>query len=150
MLRIILGIIVGIVAAWAASFILFTILWIVLDAETVFEPGTFDISMSWLGFGQVVTLLSGAAGGLTAGKIGRWPKMPIVFSILVLVLAVPGVVMAATTAGDPPTPREGEVTMADAMGNSRQPVWSALVTSAVFAAAAFAGARMTSPKKAGA
>lgn len=122
MIRGIGGAVLGFVAYNVAAFVCFTILWFVLGADGSFEPGIWEVSSRWILSGLVAYLLSGAAGGWVAAKIGRGSAGPLILFAVVLVLLMYEAIYG--TGGTDPRP--DDVAILDAMNGARYPPWAEL------------------------
>ncbi len=127
--RIIGSVIAGYVAMFAVVFMLMSLAWVALGAGGSFQPGSWNVSWTWILVTVVVGLVAAIAGGYLCALIARDPRGP---KWLVGVVVVLGILMAIpviTGGGDVAAagPRPETMPMFDAMSNAIQPVWVALL-----------------------
>lgn len=141
--RAIAAVVIGYFSMFVAVFALLTAAWSVLGSEGAFEPGSYQISAAWIGVGIAVGLLAGVLGGLVCASIGRSSGPPRALAALVLVLGIVFAVPVATAGPEQdPGPRNGEVSMFDAMGKAQPPVWLAFLNPVLGIAGILIGMRL--------
>ena len=122
MLRNILAAIVGYIAMAAALFAMFSLLWMTLGPSRAFEPGSWEVSGSWV-LGQLLLGLVGAyIGGRVCAKVAHDAKGAMILIGLVIVLGVVNALMQGEMAAGP---RPDDLTMMEATVGARQPTWFA-------------------------
>ena len=122
MLRNILAAIVGYIAMAAALFAMFSLLWMTLGPSRAFEPGSWEVSGSWV-LGQLLLGLVGAyIGGRVCAKVAHDAKGAMILIGLVIALGVVNALMQGEMAAGP---RPDDLTMMEATVGARQPTWFA-------------------------
>lgn len=142
MVRAIVSVVVGYVTMFAAIFLAFSGLYLLMGQELSFRPGSYEPSVLW----TVVSFALGAGaavlGGFVCASIARKATPPKVLAGVVLVIgllsALP-VLLASTT---PPEARTGEVGNLDAMMKAKQPAWVAVANPFVGLAGVLLGGRL--------
>ena len=133
------GAVLGWVVKAAVSFALPTAMWMVLGPEGSFRPDSWDTSAVWNAGWRVVVLLGAAAGGFACSKVaadrrGLW--------VLIAVLVVGGALSALFYVPAGEGMRPADVSMLDAMGSARSPMWLVWATLPLDALGAFFGGRI--------
>lgn len=133
------GAVLGWVVKAAVSFALPTAMWMVLGPEGSFRPDSWDTSAVWNAGWIVVILLGAAAGGFACSKVaadrrGLW--------VLIAVLVVGGALSALFYVPAGEGMRPADVSMLDAMGSARSPMWLVWATLPLDALGAFFGGRI--------
>ncbi len=141
MMRSIGAVLLGYLTMFALVFGCFTAAFLILGPNGAFEPGTFDISPTWIVVWFVVSLAAAIAGGFVCARISKMPKPPIVLAGIVFVLGLLSAIPVLTTTVET-RERPAEVSNMDAMMNARQPTWIALATPVLGAFGVLVGARM--------
>ena len=142
MVRAILSVIAGYVALFVVVMATFMVAVPALGTERVLAPGTYFPSPLWLVVSFALGLLAAIVGGWVCALIARAPKPPVALAVLVVVLGLVSAVFQMVSPDERPTVREGEVSMAEAMQNARQPAWVAFLNPLVGAAGVLFGARL--------
>lgn len=123
MLRAILGVIVGFIIMNGVVFGCFAAAWYIFGANHAYNPGVWDVSITWLIMITVVNLIAGLIGGATCAVVAS--KQSNAAVALVTLVIIFGIIDARTQMrknfDDKPTVREGEFSMIEAVANSRQP-----------------------------
>lgn len=140
-MRGILSVVVGYVAMFVVVAVSFGVAYGALGVESVFEPGSFEPSGTWLMVMFVVSIVAAVAGGFVAALIARNPKPPLVLAGLVLLF---GLIMAVPPmlSDDPPAVRSADLSGREAMQQAKQPIWVALLTPFIGAGGVLIGARL--------
>jgi hypothetical protein len=142
MLRNIVGVIVGYLAAGLSIFAVFSGVYAVLGAEGSFRPGSYEVSPLWTGIAITVGILAAALGGFVCRSISRSPKAVL---SLALVMVVLGALTAALELSDanrkPEGPRAAELSNTEAMSQARQPLWMLFLNPALGFAGVLLGGR---------
>ena len=145
MLKNILAAIVGYVVMFAAVFITFSIMWLILGPGGSFEPGSWAVSTAWVGASIVLGLLAGIAGGFVCSKLAASHQGVAILIGLVLVLGIASAIPdAPVTVG----PRPDDISMFDAMLTANQPRWLAWLTPVLGVVGTILGSRLQAKKAA--
>jgi len=141
--RVIGSVIAGYVAIFAAVFVLMTLAWMGLGPAGSFQPGTWEVTSTWIVVSVVVGLVGAIAGGYVCALVAKDPRGP---KALVGVVVVLGILFAipVLTGGGPAVlgPRPDAVSMMDAMQRAQQPAWVALLNPILGAIGVLVGARV--------
>ncbi len=147
--RVIIAAVVGYIAMFVTVMLLMAAAYLAVGADGAFQPGTWEVSSTWLLVSVVVGFAAGIDGGVICALIARGDERAVkgliaFVVVLGLLMAVPAF-MAAPDVG----PRPEVVAMGDAMMNGRQPGWVALLNPVIGAVGVFLGARLVSRHFAG-
>ncbi len=142
MAKVLAGVVVGYVVMLAVVFGLMSLAWMVLGAEGAFQPGTFQVTGTWIALSIVVALLAAVAGGWACARITLDPRAIRLLVGLVVVLGVIFAIPVLTAPAGPPTPRPEGLAMMEAMKQGVQPAWVALLNPALGAIGALIGSRL--------
>ena len=131
--------VLGYVAVALVSFVLPTIMWLVLGPDGAFRPDSWDTSPAWNGGWIVVAVVGAAAGGFVCAKVaadryGVW--------ILVALLLVGGALSLAFYVPAEAGVRPADVGMTVGMGAARIPTWIGWLNLPLAAVGALLGARI--------
>ena len=131
--------VLGWVVVAAVSFVLPTVMWMVLGPDGSFRADSWDTSTAWNAGWIIVALLGAAAGGFACSKVaadrrGLW--------VLIAVLVVGGALSAVLYVPAGEGMRPADVGMFDAMASARSPTWLDWLTLPLSAVGAFFGARI--------
>lgn len=137
------GVVLGYLVMFALVFVTFTGAFFLLGVERTFQPGSYEVSMTWNVISVVLGLASAMIGGVVCLAVSRSQTGPRVLAALVLLV---GLVMAVPVLTGSPAPatRGPEVSNTEAMMNARQPVWAALANPFIGAFGVLLGARLKS------
>jgi hypothetical protein len=130
MLRIVVGVLLGYAAIVLFIMASFTLLWLGLGQERAFDPGTTEVTWSWLAASLPLNLLAAAVGGWVAARVSaQRPHSAVLGLIGVLVIlggwaALSQAVGVQGDAPPPPPPPEGMGPM-EAASQAIQPLWVA-------------------------
>jgi magnesium-transporting ATPase (P-type) len=141
MLRAAGAVILGYVVMVVIVFATLTGSYLGMGSEKVFEPGTYEVTSTWLFVMIVFSLVAAIAGGWVCAAIAK--SKGAVWALMVLVLILGGlntipVVMASKA---PPAVRTGDVPNLEAMMNGKEPVWFALLLPFIGVAGVMIGGR---------
>lgn len=141
MLRIIASAVVGYIVIFICIFALFSGLYLALGAEGAFQPGSYEVSMSWIAISMVLGFAAAVVGGWVSRAIARSQAGPRALAVLVLAL---GLIMAASIAASPPPPavRDAALSNMEAMGKAQTPLWVAVLNPFIGAAGVLLGGRL--------
>jgi hypothetical protein len=141
MARNIIGVIVGYVAMAAFIFISFTILYLILGTEGSFQPGSFEVSTTWLILSIVLGFIAAVVGGYVCVLIAKNKKAAMWLAGIVFVL---GIILAIPQFNDEKADlvREGELSNTEAMENAVQPEISLILNPILGALGVLAGSKM--------
>ncbi len=137
----IVGIVVGYV--FVVGFIMgtFTVLYSILGTEGAYEPGTYEVSMSWIIPTLVLGFLAAIGGGFICRAISGNLNVVTIFAGLILIAGLALAVLQAST-DRLIEPREGDVPTAEAMQKSIQPLWVAIANPLIGAVGILLGGRL--------
>lgn len=102
--------------------------YIALGADTAFQPGSWEVSMVWLGVWFVVGLIAALIGGWLASKIAAGPGGVRALAVIVLLLGLALAGAQMVMEKPDPGPRGPDVSSMDAMQKAEQPPWVAFLT----------------------
>lgn len=136
MLKKILGAILGYIGMFICMFIAFSCFYLVLGTERVFQPGVYQVSITWIVLSLVVIFACSAIGGFIASVIGGGGAAKIMAGII-LVLQIVGIVVMVTSATN--ETRSADVPTMVAMTKAQTPLWALLVQMVVNIAGALVG-----------
>ena len=149
MARKIIGVIVGYIAMAVFVFATFTTLYLILGAEGSFQPGTYQVSKTWLIFSIILGFIAAVIGGLVCVAIAKDHQAAIWLAGLVLVL---GIILAIPSLNVPEEEmnkvREGNVDNMEAMQNAKQPPVALILNPIIGAIGVIAGSRLKKNKPA--
>jgi hypothetical protein len=137
----ILAVVISYIAMMVVFFAVFTGLYLVLGAERVFEPGTFEVTPLWTALALAGAVGAGALGGYLCFAISGSLRACQVMAVIVLVLAVV-MCIPAMTADQTPRPRSGDLPTMQAMQQGQAPNWMHWLSAALFGGGVLLGARM--------
>lgn len=136
------GAVVGYLVLFAVIFVAMSATWFALGADGAFQPGTWNVTTTWIAVAIAVAAIAGYLAGKTAVAVGRSALAGRIAAGIILVL---GVVLSIPilTGKVPPgaMPRPGSLPMFEAMSHAIAPPWSAIVQPLLSAAGALFGAR---------
>ena len=143
--RAIVSVVVGYVAMFAAIFLAFSGLYLLLGQDLSFRPGSYEPSLLW----TVVSFALGAGaavlGGYVCAGIARAATPPTVLAGVVLAVGLLSAVPVLMAAATPAEARTGEVGNLDAMTKAKQPAWVAVANPFVGLAGVLLGGRLRRP-----
>jgi len=147
MLRKIIGVVAGYIAMAVLIFILFTTLYLILGADSAFQPGNYQASTTWLVLSTILGLIAAVIGGLICVIIAKDHKAAIWLAGLVIVL---GIILAIPSLNVPDEEmnkvREGNVDNMEAMQNAKQPPIALILNPIIGAIGVIAGSRLKKNK----
>lgn len=121
MLRTILAVVAGYIVMALGVVAAFTSMQLILGADTIYKPGSWEASSTFVTIAVVVSFVAAAIGGLVAAAIARRRTAATILAGVVVVL---GVLSAVVQTGAPdPGPRPAQITPMDSAQNARQPAW---------------------------
>ncbi len=121
--RAIAAVVVGYVFMALVVFASLTAAYIALGTEGAFQPGSYEISTTWIAVGIAVGLVAGILGGLVCALVARSGLPPKALAVLVLALGIVFALPVATGAKEDPGPRPGDVALFDAIQKAQPPAW---------------------------
>lgn len=140
--RAILSVVVGYVTMFAAIFLTFSGLYLLLGQDLSFRPGSYEPSVLWTVVSFALGIGAAVLGGYTCARIARTVTPPKVLAGVVLVIGLLSAVPILMTVTPPAEARTGEVGNLDAMMKAKQPAWVALANPLVGLAGVLLGARL--------
>ena len=143
--RAILSVVVGYVTMFAAIFLAFSGLYLLLGQDLSFQPGSYEPSVLWTVASFVLGVLSAILGGYVCARVARTATPPKVLAGVVLVIGLLSAVPVLVAAATPAEARTGEVGNLDAMMKAKQPAWVAVANPFVGLAGVLVGARLRRP-----
>ncbi len=141
MLRSILGGIAGYIVMVVAVFVLFTVLWMALGADGAFQPGSYQVSMTWIAGTFVLAFIAAVAGGYSAALVGKGMTAVKITCGIVLVLGVLTIIATAVTPAATEA-RAAGVPMMEAIGKAQTPLWVAIINPVIGIVGALIGGRL--------
>lgn len=142
MLKAIGGVVIGYVAMFICVFTLFTLAYTLLGANGAFQPGSYDVSGTWLVIAVAVSALAALVGGFVCKAIARSSGAALALAGLVLVLGVVSAIIGANKTVPPV--RAANVGNIEAMNYAKTPTWMMLLMPVIGAAGVLVGARLKS------
>ena len=143
--RAIVSVVVGYVAMFAAIFLAFSGLYLLLGQDLSFQPGSYEPSVLWTVVGFALGVVSAVLGGYVCARIARTVTPPKVLAGLVLVIGLMSAIPVLMAASTPAEARAGEVGNLDAMMKAKQPAWVAVANPFVGLVGVLLGARLRRP-----
>ena len=143
--RAIVSVVVGYVTMFAAIFLAFSGLYLLLGQDRSFRPGTYEPSVLWTAVSFALGLLASVLGGYVCARIARAATPPKVLAGVVLVIGLLSAIPVLMAAATPAETRTGEVGNLDAMMKAKQPAWVAVANPFVGLAGVLLGARLRRP-----
>jgi hypothetical protein len=143
--RAILSVVVGYVAMFAAIFLAFSGLYLLLGQDLSFQPGSYEPSVLWPVVSFALGVAAAVFGGYVCARIARTPTPPKVLAGLVLVIGLLSAIPVLMAAATPAEARTGEVGNLDAMMKAKQPVRVAVANPFVGLVGVLLGARLRRP-----
>lgn len=135
------SVVVGYAVMFAAIFLTFSGLYLILGQDLTFRPGSYEPSVLWTAVSFALGAGAAALGGYVCARIARTATPPKVLAGVVLVLGLLSAVPVLMTAATPSEARSGEVGNLDAMTRAKQPAWVALTNPFVGLVGVLLGAR---------
>jgi hypothetical protein len=143
--RAIVSVVVGYVAMFAAIFLAFSGLYLLMGQDLSFRPGSYEPSMLWTVVSFALGVGAAVLGGYVCAWIARTATPPKVLAGVVLVIGLVSAVPILMAAATPAETRTGEVGNLDAMMKAKQPAWVAVANPFVGLAGVLLGARLRRP-----
>ena len=137
--------VLGYVAMFAAIFLAFSGLYLVMGQDLAFRPGSYEPSMLWTAVSFALGAGAAVLGGYVCARIARTATPPKVLAGVVLVIGLLSAVPVLMAASTPAEARTGEVTNLNAMMKAKQPAWVAVANPFVGLAGVLLGARLQRP-----
>ena len=131
--------IMGYVVMFAVAFALFSLMWMVLEADGSFEPGSWQVSGAWIGWNLVLGVIVSMAGGFACSKLASSYQG---VAILIGLVIVVGILSAIPDAASAAVGRPDEVSMFDAMTSAELPIWLAWINPVIGVFAVVLGAKL--------
>lgn len=141
MMRSIAAVVVGYLVMMIVFFAVFTLLYLGLGTERVFEAGTFKITPLWIALALAGALGAGALGGYLCQAISGSMRTSQVMAVVVVVLALL-MCLPSLLADQTPKPRAGDLPTMEAMQQGQAPRWMHLLSAGLFGGGVLLGARM--------
>jgi hypothetical protein len=137
--RLIGSVIVGYLVIFVAVFATFSAAYVAIGADGAFRPGSYDVSMTWIILGTVLSFGAAWLGGRICLAIAKDAKGPKALAAVVLIL---GILFAIPAMKPPPSePRPAGAAMMDAMQRARTPLWVALLNPVIGVLGVLVGGR---------
>jgi hypothetical protein len=143
--RAILSVVVGYVAMFAAIFLAFSGLYLLLGQDLSFRPDSYEPSLLWTAVSFALGAGAAVLGGYVCARIARTATPPRVLAAVVLVIGLLSAIPVLTAAATPAEARTGEVGNLDAMMKAKQPAWVAVANPFVGLAGVLLGGRLRRP-----
>jgi hypothetical protein len=145
MARAILSVVVGYAVMFAAIFVLFSVLYLILGQDLSFQPSNYEPSILWTVVSFALGVGAAVLGGYVCAWIARRPTPPKVLAGVVLVIGLLSAIPVLMAAQTPAAERTGDVGNLDAMMKAKQPGWVAVANPFVGLAGVLLGARLRRP-----
>jgi hypothetical protein len=141
MLRNILAAVAAYIVLAIGLMILMAGAWAVLGVNGAFQPGSYEVSTSWIFASIVLSLVAAVAGGFICKAMGRTDSS---VNILIGIILVVGVISAWFQMGvEPPdSTRPDVVPMLEAMTKGIQPAWLSWLNPILGAVGVWFGGRL--------
>jgi hypothetical protein len=139
MLRLIGAVMVGYVIIGIAVFAGLSGLWLAIGPDRAFQPGVYDVSMTWVLLSVVVGFVAALAGGWVARRIERTPTGPRVLAAVVFVLGIVLALPALFAEAPASVARAAGMSMFEAMQQAQTPVWVMLLNPVIGAIGVLVG-----------
>lgn len=123
MIRKILGVLGGYAAIFFITFVSYTIFYLAIGADLAYDPGTYDVSMLWIGVSTVLGFIAAVIGGYLCRVIAKDRSVTVIFAGIVLGIGLAAAIMLAVAPKATPEVRTAEVSDTEAMQKSITPVW---------------------------
>ena len=141
MLRNILGVIGGYLLMFLFVFITFSLLYLILGTEGAFQPGAYDVTITWLIASIILSIIAAVLGGLVCVIIAKNQKAGTILAVVVLVLGL-AMAIPVLLAPDSNTERTSDVDGMQAMSMAKQPIFIALLNPLIGAVGVLYGSRL--------
>ena len=141
MARSIVAVVVSYIVMMVVFFAVFTLLYLALGTERVFEPGIFKITTLWIMLALAGAWGAGELGGFLCHAISKSMRAAQVLAVIVVVLSLL-MCLPSMMADQTPKPRAGDLPAMEAMQQGQAPNWMHLVSSAFFGGGVILGARL--------
>lgn len=132
------GAVLGYIVMFVIVFCGLTLAWMLLGADGAFQPGGFDVSMTWIAISIVVAIIAALAGGKVARLVAKAPLGPQVLAGLVIIIGIVSMIPAMTMEPAMAT-RPGDMPMMEAIAQARTPMWMMIVNPIIGAIGALIG-----------
>lgn len=143
MARKIIGIVVGYITMFVFVVISFTILFLIFGSDGAFEPGSYQVTVTWIIISFILGLVASILGGLVCVLISKDRKAALWLAGMVLVLGFALAIPALSeTNGGIKKAREGAVDNMEAMENAKQPPFTLILNPIIGAVGVIAGSRL--------
>ncbi len=148
MLRNILAAVAGYLVTAIGLTILMAGAWAVLGVDGAFQPGSYEVSSTWIYASIILSVVAAVVGGFVCKAIGR---TDLAVNILIGIILVVGVIAAFYQMGVEPadSARPESVPMLEAMSNGIQPVWLSWLNPILGAVGVWYGGRLKKTAPAG-
>jgi len=119
----------GYVVMFFATFVLLTLGWMLLGTAGTFQPGSWDVTGTWVVITLAVALVAGVLGGLACAAIAYEPRgLQVLVGLAVvlgLLMSLPVLTLSAERIAEVGA-RPDQVDLIAAMSMARPPKWVAL------------------------
>lgn len=148
MLRSILGVVVGFIAAALVVSAGFAAGVFGPGLNWILEPGAYDATTTWSLISVTIGLAGAIVGGLVCALIARRSFAPKVLAALLLLLGLAGAGISLMADRPDPGPRPADEAMADTLAKLEEPTWVAVTNSIAGFAGVLVGSSLVRRKKA--
>jgi len=146
-LRNIAAVVVGYIVMAVIVMVTFFLAYTALGPDTTYKPGTYEVSLLWIGIMLVFGAAAAIAGGVTCAKIASSRRgAAAALAVLVGFLGALQLVGAIMAPEPEDTARPDEVSIAEAMQNARPSIWYAALNPIVGIAGVLIGAHLVAPR----
>ncbi len=147
MVRRLFGIIVGYIVMAALVFVTFTLLYLVLGVENTFEPGSYNVTITWVILSLLLSIIAAVIGGYVCTLISKDKKTTYVFAAIVFILGIVLAIPQLSKTQETSKIREGNVSNMQAMKDAKQPVSTLFLNPILGAVGILAGTKLWKEKK---
>lgn len=135
------AVVVGYLTMFVIVFTVLTGAYLALGTDGAFQPGTYNVSSTWVVVWFVAGFAAAIAGGYVCVSVARRPKPAFVLAGVVFVLGILSTLPKILDATEQKE-RGAEVSNFDAMMQAREPTWMLLMNPIIGAFGVLVGARM--------
>ena len=141
-MKLVLSVVLGYAATCALVIAGQAFAWSRLGADQALQPDRFDPTPTWIVTSFGVSLLAAIVGGFVCVTVGRGMRAAYILAGAMLGLGLTtAVATLVRTHGSPSVPRDGDVSLFQAMQQGAQPAWVAFANALLGAAGVLLGAK---------
>ena len=139
--RLIGAVLLGYIAMVIVVFCGMSLAWLALGADGAFQPGTYDVTTTWILVSLAIGMFAAVGGGWIARLVTESARGPRVLAAVVIALGILLAIPAFTGTAPAAAARPDLVPMFEAIGNARTPLWVMLVNPLIGALGVLIGGR---------